>query len=301
MKGYATFFSQHFNGNTNKQYLRAIQHFLKYLTAERIALDTVTAAQVLAYAKFRTDPARGKLAIFEASIRPHISAIREFFNACVLCGALTANPAAFVKPPRASQKHGTTLVIEAAEVTQILDHISANLKRQADYRDRALVAILAYTFARIGGALSSRLKDFYFDDDYYWLDMTEKGEEEHLVPVPPAAAEKLREYIDYCALRDPNDWLFQSANRTGRLSGTPYDRSNSLAMIKLRSRTAPGTEINVKNHTFRATENTTALNRGKSYELIQEMPNQKDGETTKFYDRSRRARLAAEMKDFDYE
>jgi len=131
--------------------------------------------------------------------------------------------------------------------------------------------------------------------------MTEKGEEEHLVPVPPAAAEKLREYIDYCALTDPNDWLFQSANRNGKLSGKPYDRSNSLAMIKGRSRDVLGTEINVKNHTFRATGITTALNRGKSYELVQEMANHKDGETTKLYDRSRRARLAAEMKDFDYE
>lgn len=131
--------------------------------------------------------------------------------------------------------------------------------------------------------------------------MTEKGEVEHLVPVQPGASDRLKEYIAFCSLTDPNAWLFQSANCNGKLTGKPYDRSNSLAMIKRRSSQALGTEINVKNHTFRATGITTALNRGKSYELVQEMANHKDGETTKLYDRSRRARLAAEMKDFDYE
>lgn len=85
------------------------------------------------------------------------------------------------------------------------------------------------------------------------------------------------------------------------MTGRPYDRSNSRAMIKQRAITALGKDYNVTNHTFRATGITRALDEGKSFELVQEMANHQDSETTKLYDRTRRQRLAAAMDDFDYD
>lgn len=168
-------------------------------------------------------------------------------------------------------------------------------------RDRALIAVMAYTFARIGGALSCRLKDFQYEDGDYWLDMTEKGDDEHQVPVPPPAVIIIKEYIEYCKIKDPHAWLFQSANRNGKLSGKLYDRCNSLDMIKRRARTTLGPDVSVKNHTFRATGITRALDMGISFELVQDMANHSDGDTTKLYDRGWRKRMAAEMKNFDYD
>ena len=232
---------------------------------------------------------------------------KAFFQHCVEDGVLATNPAGSVKVKFAKAKRGKTDILKPEQVNTLilcipdLSGMPDNPPKQTDMRDRALIAVMAYTFARIGGALSCRVRDFFYDDGAYWLDMTEKGEDEHLVPVQPAAADRLKEYIEYCGLTDPNAWLFQSANRIGSLSGKPYDRSNSLAMIKRRSKSVLGADINVKNHTFRATGIITALNRGKSYELVQEMANHIDGETTKLYDRSRRQHLADAMKDFDYD
>lgn len=243
----------------------------------------------------------------KAAAKSAFYAGKAFFQHCVDDGVLTVNPAGSVKMTFKKAKRGKTAVIEPQQVNDIilsipdLSDLEENPPKETDMRDRALIAVMAYTFARIGGALSCRLKDFYYDDGQFWLDMTEKGEEEHEVPVPPAASEKLREYIAYCNISDPEAWLFQSANRNGKLTDKPYDRGNSLDMIKRRARKVLGDDINVKNHTFRATGITRALDMGKSYELVQEMANHSDGETTKLYDRTRRKRMAAAMRDFDYE
>ena len=83
------------------------------------------------------------------------------------------------------------------------------------------IALMAYTFARIGGVLSAKIGDYYFDDGEMWLDMTEKGAKEHFLPVTGPAREYMGQYIEYCGLKDKMAPLFQSANRNGKLSGKP--------------------------------------------------------------------------------
>jgi len=191
VKGYAAFFSQHINNNTNEQYSRAIRAFFKYLDAKAIRLQGVTAAQVLTYIKYRMNGPSGS-ALSDVSIRLHISAIREFFNACVLCGALTANPAAAVKPPRLSYTEGSTPVIDNEDVTTILTHMTDNLTKQADYRDRAMIATMAYAMFRISAVLSFKVKDYREVNGQIWLYAQEKGGKRHKNPVHP----KLRPLID---------------------------------------------------------------------------------------------------------
>jgi len=288
--------------DTKQTYRRALTRLLAH--CEALGLDDlldVEASHIKAYVEGQKE--LGKTAGAKSSFY----AAKGFFQQCVDDGHIAVNPAGSVAVKFKKPKSGKTRRLTSAQVNTLilsipdLSDVEDNPPKETDLRDRALISLMAYTFARIGGALSCRVKDFYFDEEEWWLRMIEKGDEEHEVFVPKAAAEKLRDYIRHCKMTDPQAWLFQSANRNGKLSGKPYDRSNSRDMIARRAKHVLGEEIKVSNHTFRVTGITNALDRGISYELVQEMANHKDAETTKLYDRTRSRRTVKAMKDFDYE
>lgn len=200
---------------------------------------------------------------------------------------------------------GKTAVITKSDVRKLLISIPSDPEdktepaKQTDLRDRALIALMAYTFARIGGALSTNVGDYKMDDGVMWLDMIEKGSKSHSVPISGAAQEYINTYIEYCGLTDPKAPLFQSANRTGRLTGKRYDRGNSRRMIARRAE-ALGIGKGVKNHTFRATGITRFLEDGGKIDDAQDIANHSDSSTTRRYDRRSSRRLIDVMKKIDY-
>ena len=288
--------------DTKQTYRRALTRLMAYCSDMGIDdLLDIEASHIKRYVEGLKDDGK------KAAAKTAYYSGKAFFQHCVDDGVLTINPAGSVKVKFKKAKRGKTPIITANDVKAIiasipdLSDIENNPPKETDMRDRALIAIMAHTFARIGGALSCRLKDFQYEDGDYWLDMTEKGDDEHYIPIPAAAVPMIQEYIEFCGLTDGDAWLFQSANRNGKLTGKPYDRTNSLDMVKRRARIILGKDINVRNHTFRATGITRALDEGKPYELVQDMANHSDGNTTKIYDRSRRKRMAQQMKDFNYD
>jgi hypothetical protein len=67
------------------------------------------------------------------------------------------NPAATVRGPKHVVKTGKTAVLDAKEWRKLLDSIPTETLR--DRRDRALIATLAYSFARINAALKMKVED----------------------------------------------------------------------------------------------------------------------------------------------
>src|SRR6266851_3698123 len=70
---------------------------------------------------------------------------------------LPTNPAAAVRGPKHVVKTGKTPVLEGAEWRKLLNSIPATTLR--DLRDRALIATLTYSFARISAALKMKVED----------------------------------------------------------------------------------------------------------------------------------------------
>lgn len=285
-QGYAMFFARHMNDNTNEQYSRPLRAFIRYIYTNKIALVDVRASHILAYAKFRTDKRRNDHLSLN-SIRPHLSALREFFNACIIAGALSANPAAAVKPPARRQTHGTTPVIDASEVRQILDHITDNLSKQTDYRDRAMIAVMAYCFFRISAVVNFKVKDYVMRGGVPWLIAEEKGGKVHDMPVHEA----LRPIIDeHMAQSDmvgkPDAYLFPSSHgKSGKLNNKPYSRNAAWEMVRRRA-AAAGVHKPIGNHSFRATGITTFMNSGGALEKAQMLAGHAHISTTKLYVRS---------------
>lgn len=292
--------------DSRQTYRSALTLFLRHMDELGVPeLMDVEPEHVRAYLDHRTRTL-GRV----MSARVHFSAVKGMFQHLVDAGALASNPAASVNYAFVNPRKGKTPVVSAKDVRALLLSIPDDPTchnrpaKQTDLRDRALIGLMAYTFCRIGGALSTNVGDYRFDDGEMWLDMVEKGSKSHSVPVVGAARAYMDEYIALCGLLDPAAPLFQSANRNGVLSGTRYNRNNSRRMIKARAEALGigGQQAGqtVRNHTFRATGITHFLESGGRIDDAQDIANHADSSTTRRYDRRDSKRLVNVLKGVDY-
>jgi integrase/recombinase XerC len=115
-------------------------------------------------------------------------------------GRDSTNPAASVRGPQHVVKGGKTPVLDPAEARTLLDSIDTSTP--IGLRDRALIALMAYSFARVGAALSMKVEDVFTQSRRLWLRLHEKGGKEHKMPCHHNLEEYLTAYIDGCGLRD---------------------------------------------------------------------------------------------------
>ena len=78
---------------------------------------------------------------------------------------------------------GKTPVLQPAEARQLLDSIdTATLP---GLRDRALLAVMVYSFARVSAVVGMRVEDYYQQGKRWWLRLQEKGGEAPRRTGPP--------------------------------------------------------------------------------------------------------------------
>jgi site-specific recombinase XerC len=83
-------------------------------------------------------------------------------------------------------------------------------------RDRALIAVMVYSFACINAVLEMKVGDYFVQGRRGWVRLHEKGGKEHEVPCHHNLEKYLDEYIDVTGDTDP---LFRTAaGKTGALS-----------------------------------------------------------------------------------
>jgi integrase len=111
-------------------------------------------------------------------------------------------------------------VLDPAEARALLDSIDTG--KVAGLRDRALIGLVVYSFARIGAALGMAVEDVYTQNRRLWVRLREKGGKRHAMPCHHNLEEYLVAYLDGAGLRDdPKGPLFRTIGRgTGRLTRT---------------------------------------------------------------------------------
>ena len=114
------------------------------------------------------------------TVTQHLSAIRALLDYLVVGQVLPSNPAAPVRGPKHVVKHGKTPVLAPSEARTLLDSI--DLSRPSGIRDRALLATMAYSFARVGAVIGMNVEDYYQQGKRWWLRLHEKGGKFHQVP-----------------------------------------------------------------------------------------------------------------------
>ena len=90
-------------------------------------------------------------------------------------------------------------------------------------RDRALIGVMVYTFARINAVLQMKVRDYFVQGRRGWVRLHEKGGKEHEVPCHHSLEQYLDEYIAAAGIAgEPAAPLFQTAAaKTGTLTRTP--------------------------------------------------------------------------------
>ena len=83
------------------------------------------------------------------------------------------NPAHAVRGPKHIVRRGKTPVLSPEEARQLLDKIDTTTPESL--RDRALIGLMVYSFARIGAALGMKVEDVFVQMNRLWVRLHEKG------------------------------------------------------------------------------------------------------------------------------
>ena len=279
---YVEFFTANINNDhTRRAYARACSRFFAWCENRGLALTSIRPFDVAAWVKELQEKHGAP------GVKQQLAAVRMLFDWLVTGQLMPMNPAAAVRGPKHVVKTGKTPVLEAAEWRKLLDSIPATTSR--DLRDRALIATLTYSFARITAALKMKVEDLRPRGAGWTVRLHEKGGKEHAMPCHHALAEALRTYIDAAGIaEDRKGWLFRTARgHNGKvLSNKPMTQPDAWRMIRRRA-AAAGIADAIGCHTFRATGITAYLSNGGALEHAQEMAAHESPRTTKLYDRTK--------------
>src|ERR1700678_970881 len=217
------------NAHTRRAYTRAAVEFFDWLAAKRVTqLDDIESIHVATYIE-ELSCARSA-----PTAKLRLAALKHLFDWMVTGQIMPTNPAAAVRGPRHIVRRGKTPVLDPAEARQLIDAIDATTV--IGLRDRALIGLMVYSFARIGAAVGMKVEDVFVQNRRLWVRLREKGGKAHAMPCHHNREEYLIAYLDGCGLRDdPKGPLFRTIpNRGGQLTTTPLPQASAHAMIRRR-------------------------------------------------------------------
>jgi site-specific recombinase XerC len=201
-------------------YYRAVCSFFAWVEQHRIGeLADIEPVHVAAYIEGLQATAA------KLTVKQHLAAIRMLFDWLIIGQVLAVNPAHAVRGPKHVVRRGKTPVLTEEQARHLLDSI--DVTTLVGLRDRALIGVMIYSFARIGAVVAMRVEDYYPAGKRWWLRLHEKGGKRHEMPTHHKLEHFLDEYLAAARIREAcKTPLFRSAaGRTG-ISYGPTDASS---------------------------------------------------------------------------
>jgi site-specific recombinase XerD len=267
------------NPHTRRAYGRAVAAFMAW--CEENQVHSIAAVQPLHVAAWIEMQTRDHAA---PTAKLRLAALRHLFDWLVTGQVMPTNPVGSVRGPSHVVKEGKTPVLAPEEARALIDSIE--ITTPVGLRDRALIGLMVFSFARIGAALGMKVEDVFTQNRRLWVRLQEKGGKAHTMPCHHNLETYITAYIDGAGIaEDPKGSLFRTIGRgTGLLTRTPLPQANAYAMIGRRAMAA-GIETKLGNHSFRATGITAYLRNGGTLEKAAQMANHASTRTTQLYDR----------------
>jgi integrase/recombinase XerD len=260
------------NKNTRAAYAHAVTEFFRWCETRGIVeLTQVKPVVIAAYIEHhRAAP---------PTVKQHLAAIRMLFDWLVTGQIVEVNPASSVRGPKYVVKRGKTPVVTADQARTLIDSIKTD--SIIGLRDRALIGVMVYSFARVSATIHMRVDDYYQNGKRWWFRLHEKGGKLHDVPAHHNAEIYIDAYLDAAGIRDEKKGpLFRSVDKHRTLTPNAMTRNDALRMIKRRARAA-GLPYSTCCHTWRATGITEYLKNGGTLEKAQTIANHESARTTK--------------------
>src|SRR5271165_2585084 len=208
------------NKNTRMAYYRGCCQFFAWCDRHRIGeITDIEPLHVAAY----VESLQGSMT--KPTVKQHLAAVRMLFDWLVVGQILATNPAHALRGPKHVVKRGKTTVLTAEEARELIDSIDPSTL--VGLRDRALISVMTFAFARIGAVVAMKVEDYYPQGKRWWVRLHEKGGKRHEMPAHHNLEAYLDAYIAVAGIRDDSKGpLFRSATgRTGELTIRPMQGS----------------------------------------------------------------------------
>jgi integrase/recombinase XerD len=174
------------NKNTRAAYGQAVAQFFAWCEEHRIrTLEEIRPVVIAAYVENHPGAA--------PTMKQHLAAIRMLFDFLVTGQIVPMNPAASVRGPKHVVHRGKTPVLKGEQARTLLDSIKTD--SIVGLRDRALIGLMCYTFARVSAMVNMRIDDYYENGKRWWVRLHEKGGKRHEVPCHHNAEAHLDAYL----------------------------------------------------------------------------------------------------------
>ena len=273
------FFTAHIrNANTRAAYAKAVTQFFTWCDQRGLELDEISPVAVAAYVEELQGVYRAP------TIKQHLAAIRQLFDWLVVGHVVPWNPTAAVRGPTHVVKRGKTPVLQPGEVRLLLDSIDTSAI--GGLRDRALMGVMIYSFARVSAVVNMDVDDYYQQGKRWWLRLREKGGKHDALPVHHKAEAYLDAYLAGAGIAgERGSPLWRSLTRTRELGERRMSRVDVFRMVKRRVKAAEFGEA-ANCHTFRASGITAYLLNGGTLERAQAIAGHESPRTTQLYDRT---------------
>ena len=207
------------NDNTRMAYYRAVCSFFAWLEQHGLGeLADIEPFHVAAYLKALRVSDAGDRAVKERTasrptVKQHLAAIRMLFDWLVVGQVLAINPAHAVRGPKHVVKRGKTPVLTEEQARRLLASIKVRKTITSEdgteeevpllvgLRDRALIGVMVYSFARISAVVAMEVEDYFSNGKRWWLRLHEKGGKRHEMPAHHKLEQFLDEYLDAAGIR----------------------------------------------------------------------------------------------------
>jgi len=259
------------NPNTRSAYLIAAEKFFAW--CERHGVGPLQDLQRLHVAAYIEQLTRAQSA---PTVKQNLAALRMLFG---FLRVPADNPAEGVRGPRHVVRTGRTPVLSAQQARELLASIPTD--NLVGLRDRALLAVMIYSFGRVSAVVGLDLPDYHYHGARRWFRLREKGGKEHAVPVHHRAEEYIDAYVEVAGITAGP--LFRATDN-GYVTARRLTRFTAWEMVKRRAKAA-GLPENTTNHTFRATGITVYLENGGTIENARNIAAHASIRTTQCYDR----------------
>ncbi len=268
------------NPNTRRAYHTDISQFFLWCHSQNLQLHQIHSIHVATYVE------QLQQHVSLPTVKQHMAAIRKLFDWLVVGHVLETNPAHAVRGPKYVVKRGKTPILTPEDTRALFGSIPTH--SLIGLRDRALLALMVYSFARVGAAVKMRVKDYYPNGKRWWIRLHEKGGKHHEMPAHHTLEQYLDEYIEAAGIKnDPKGFLFRTfKGKTGVMTENAMLQTYAWQMVQRRVAASGLPLPDICNHSFRGTGITTYLKNGGTLEKAQQMANHESPRTTKLYDRT---------------
>jgi integrase/recombinase XerD len=233
--------------------VRAVNSFLDWCEVRGVTLTQVEPWMVATYLKAHPDK--------PATVKQHLAALRRLFDHLYVERVMVSNPASPVRGPKHSVTGASTPIMSSADAYHPLSSIETDTLK--GLRDRALIGVMLYSFARVSATIAMTVGDYFQSGrNEMSLRLREKGGKAHVVVAHHALQQLLDAYLHAANIAGEKDSpLFRTLTRSKTLSPNGINRTNTLKMVKARARAA-GLPDTLSPHSMRGTGITNYLETG---------------------------------------